>query len=135
MQDIIWLIYIGLWLAAAWFATRARVSVPRVVEMGRFSYVADQRAMGCMTILFLFMGGAIGAFEPTGIYRLIARDTAPGSWPPGTVDGLGRVAQIVGGLCGAYVGARVVRLWITIFLGWVALQILAYLFSYAVHGS
>lgn len=37
------------------------------------------------------------------------------------IDALGRLAMVVGGVCGAYVGIRAVRLWVLLFLLWVVI--------------
>lgn len=135
MQDIVWLAYISLWVTAARYAARIPSLVPRVINAGNFAYIPDQRAMGCMMTLFIVLGGMIGGFEPVAIYDFFFKDVKIGFWPPDTLDGLGRVAQVVGLVCGVYVGARAVRIWIILFLCWCALIALDYLFRFVFHTS
>jgi hypothetical protein len=80
-----------------------------------------------MMALFCAGGALAGVVEPVQIYNAFLAT-------PDRLDGVGRLAQIVGGVCGAYVGVRAVRLWILLFLAWVAFQALSYLVGYVTHG-
>lgn len=134
MQDLVWLAYIVLWLAAARFAAGVRFPVPRAAEVGGYVYLADQRPLGCMVVLFCVLGAGLGAYQPLVIYDMLFRDATADGWPADPLNGVGRLAQIVGGVCGAYVGVRAVRMWILLFLAWVAFQVLSHLVGYVAHG-
>lgn len=120
-------------MVAVRFATRAPLPVPRVINVGDLTYVPDQRPMGCAIVLLFVAGATFGATAPQIIHEIFFIGPEV-RWPPAGLDGLGRLAQVVGGVCGAYVGARAVLLWIMIFLAWVALYMLSGLVRYIALG-
>lgn len=122
MRDLIWLVYMALWIGAVVVANKTAFLRPRTFVSGDMIVVADQRPLGCMMILFFFMGATIGGFMPQVIHEWMAYGEPAYLRPwPDRIDALGRLAQIVGGVCGAYVGIRAVRIWLLLFLLWVAI--------------
>lgn len=112
MRDLFSVAYSITWIALAWTVKRVPFWQPRVVRFGDVSFIPDQRPAGCMMVLFLMMGGAIGVALPMAISDVLPRDPTQ-FYSGGTsgLDGFGRLAMLVGGLCGGYVGLRGSRLW------------------------
>ena len=112
MRDLVFVGYGIAWIGLAWSVKRVPFWQPRVVRFGDASFVPDQRPAGCMMLLFLLMGAAIGVGLPMAISDMLPRDLTQ-LYTGGTsgLDGFGRLAMLVGGLCGGYVGLRGSRLW------------------------
>jgi hypothetical protein len=123
MRDLIYLLYIIVWIVLARVVNRAPGWQPRTFQRGDVTYVADQRPMGCMMVLFLAMGGVIGAGLPQILLNLWP-DRTSHVYPAPGLDAFGRLAEIVGGVCGAYVGLRGTWLWCVLFLAVMALYVL-----------
>ncbi len=111
MRDLIWIATIVFWVVAVRFARRTAFWEPRAVVVGGVAYLPDQRPMGFMILLCLLGGVAIGAMLPTMIQDRLPMGT--GFYAP-PLDALGRLASLVGGVCGAYVGVRGSRLWVVL---------------------
>jgi hypothetical protein len=111
MRDLIWVATMVFWVLAVQFARRTTFWEPRTVVVGGVTALPDQRPMGFMILLCLLAGVAIGAMLPSMIQDRLP--TGSGFYPP-PLDGLGRLASIVGGVCGAYVGVRGSRLWVVL---------------------
>ena len=112
MRDLVFVGFGIAWLGLAWSVKRVPFWQPRVVRFGDASFVPDQRPAGCIMLLFLLMGAVIGVGLPMVISDVLPRDPTP-FYTEGTsgLDGFGRLAMLVGGLCGGYVGLRGSRLW------------------------
>ena len=112
MRDLVFVAYSLAWIGLAWSVKRVPFWQPRVVQFGDASFVPDQRPAGCMMLLFLLMGAVIGVGLPMAISDVLPRDPTR-LYQGGTsgLDGFGRLAMLVGGLCGGYVGLRGSRLW------------------------
>ena len=112
MRDLIFVAYSLAWIGLAWSVKRVPFWQPRVVRFGDASFVPDQRPAGCMMLLFLLMGAVIGMGLPLAISDILPRDPTR-FYEAGTsgLDGFGRMAVLVGGLRGGYVGLRGSRLW------------------------
>ncbi len=107
MRDLVFVGYSIAWVVLAWSVKRVPFWQPRVVQFGDAAFISDQRPAGCMMLLFLLMGAAIGMALPMAISDVLPRD--PTQFHRGgtsDLDGFGRLAMLVGGLCGAYVGLR-----------------------------
>ncbi len=111
MRDLIWVATMVFWVVAVQFARRTTFWEPRAVVVGGVATLPDQRPMGFMILLCLLAGVAIGAMLPSMIQDRLP--TGSGFYPP-PLDGLGRLASIVGGVCGAYVGVRGSWLWVVL---------------------
>ena len=111
MRDLVVVGYTVAWIALAWSVKRVPFWQPRVVRFGGTAFVPDQRPAGCMMLLFLLMGAAIGMALPMAISDVLPRDPTRFGTSTGDLDGFGRLAMLVGGLCGGYVGLRDSRLW------------------------
>ena len=111
MRDLIWVATMVFWVLAVRLARRTTFWEPRAVVVGDVTYLPDQRPMGFMILLCLLAGVAIGAMLPSMIQDRLP--TGSGFYPP-PLDGLGRLASIVGGVCGAYVGVRGSWLWVVL---------------------
>ncbi len=111
MRDLIWIATIVFWVAAVRFARRTAFWEPRAVMVGGVATLPDQRPMGFMILLCLLGGVAIGAMLPSMIQDRLPM--TPGFYAP-PLDALGRLASLVGGVCGAYVGVRGSRLWVAL---------------------
>lgn len=98
MRDLLYVLYILLCLALVRFVNRTPVWMPRTFRARQISYVAESRPMGCFTVLFLLMRAAIGAYIPNAIAGFLQDQR---SVYPESLDAVGRLAQIVGGVCGA----------------------------------
>ena len=112
MRDLIFIAYSVAWVVLAWSVKRVPFWQPRVVRFGDAAFIPDQRPAGCMMLLFLMMGAAIGMALPMAISDVLPRD--PFQFHGGgasDLDGFGRLAMLAGGLCGGYVGLRGSRLW------------------------
>lgn len=112
MRDLIFVAYSVAWIVLAWSVKQVPFWQPGVVRFGDAAFIPDQRPAGCMMLLFLLMGAAIGMALPMAISDVLPRDSfqfhAEGA---SDLDGFGRLAMLVGGLCGGYVGLRGSRLW------------------------
>jgi len=115
MRDLIWVATMFFWVLAVRLARRTTFWEPRAVVMGGVATLPDQRPMGFMILLCLLAGVAIGAMLPSMIQDRLP--TGSGFYPP-PLDGLGRLASIIGGVCGAYVGVRGSRLWVVLGLAY-----------------
>ncbi len=111
MRDLIWIATIVFWVVAVRFARRTAFWEPRAVVVGGVAYLPDQRPMGFMILLCLLGGVVIGAMLPTMIQDRFPMGMGPYA-PP--LDALGRLASLVGGVCGAYVGVRGSKLWVAL---------------------
>ncbi len=111
MRDLIWVATMVFWVVAVRSARQTTFWEPRAVVVGGVATLPDQRPMGFMILLCLLAGVAIGAMLPTMIQDRLP--TGSGFYPP-PLDGLGRLASIVGGVCGAYVGVQGSRLWVVL---------------------
>ena len=119
MRDLIFLAYITLWIGLAWTVKRVPFWQLRVIRMGDASFIPDQRPAGCMMLFCLAMGAVIGVGLPLTIADLLPQDPYQfGNRGVQDLDGFGRLATIVGGISGGYVGFRGSRLWaILLFAG------------------
>lgn len=112
MRDLVFVGYSIAWIGLAWSVKRVPFWLPHVVRFGDASFVPDQRPAGCMMLLFLMMGGAIGLALPIVISDVLPGDpTRLHGGGASDLDGFGRLAMLVGGLCGGYVGLLGSRLW------------------------
>ena len=135
MRDLAFVAYSVAWSGLAWSVKRAPSWQPRVVRFGDASFVPDQRPAGCMMLLFLLMGAAIGMALPMTISDVLPRD--PFHFHGGgasDLDGLGRLAMLVGGLCGGYVGLRDSRLWAVLLVVGGALYVASAILGWVFHG-
>ncbi len=131
MRDLIWIATIVFWLVAVRFARRTAFWEPRTVVVGGVAYLPDQRPMGFMILLCLLGGLAIGSMLPSMI-----QDRFPmgmGLYAP-PLDALGRLASLVGGVCGAYVGVRGSRLWVVLGLACAGIYGISLALDYVVGG-
>jgi len=133
VRDLVFVAYSVAWIVLAWSVKRVPFWQPRVVRLGNASFIPDQRPAGCMMLLFLVMGAAIGVTLPMAISDVLPRD--PFQFHGGgtsDLDGFGRLAMLVGGLCGGYVGLRGSRFWVVLLVVggalYVASAILAWVF-------
>jgi hypothetical protein len=133
MRDIIYIVYMFIWVLLVRRANRTPVWQPRTFQMGAVTYLPDQRPMGCMMILFLGIGATIGAALPSVVSDMLPAPV-PHIYPDPGLDALGRLAQIVGGLSGAYVGLRGSWLWCILFLLGIGLYLLHAVVSYVLGG-
>ena len=131
MRDLIWVATIVFWVVAVRLARRTAFWEPRTVVVGNIAYLPDQRPMGFMILLCLLAGVAIGAMLPTMIQEWLPMGS--GFYPP-PLDGLGRLASIVGGVCGAYVGVRGSRLWVVLGLACGGIYVASTALDYVVGG-
>ena len=122
MRDLIWVATMVFWVLAVQFARRTTFWELRTVVVGGVTALPDQRPMGFMILLCLLAGVAIGAMLPSMIQDRLP--TGSGFYPP-PLDGLGRLASIVGGVCGAYVGVRGSRLWVVLGLACGAIYVVS----------
>ena len=135
MRDLIFIGYSAVWVVLAWSVNRLPFWQPRVVRIGNANFIPDQRPAGCMMLLFLAMGVVIGATLPLGISDVMPH--AAYEFRRGGVadlDGLGRLAMIVGGLCGGYVGLRGSRLWVVLMLIGLALYAVSATLGWIIRG-
>ena len=123
-RNLIWLGYMAFWVGAVVLVNKTAMWRPRTFQSGDVTFVADQRPLGCMMILFFFMGAMVGGVMPQVIHEWVSL-TEPAYLRTDHIDALGRLAMVVGGICGAYVGIRAVRLWVLLFLFWVAIYALS----------
>jgi hypothetical protein len=133
MRDIIYIVSMFIWVLLVRLADRTPVWQPRTVQMGAVTYLPDQRPMGCRMILFLAIGATVGVTLPTAISDMLPAPV-PRIYPDQGLDTLGRLAQIVGGLSGAYVGLRGNWLWCLLFLLGMALYVLHAVVGYVLGG-
>lgn len=122
MRDLIFTAYIAIWIILTWSVKRLPFWTPRIVRVGNAGFISDQRPAGCMMVLFLVMGAGIGVTLPMALSDFLPHD--PYQFRRGGVadlDGIGRLAVVVGGLCGGYVGLRGSWLWVIFLLAGVAL--------------
>jgi hypothetical protein len=133
MRDIIYILYMFIWVLLVRVANRTPIWQPRTYQMGAVTYLPDQRPMGCMMILFLAIGAMVGVTLP-----MVISDILPAPilrvYPDQGLDALGRLAQIVGGLSGAYVGLRGSWLWCLLFLLGMGLYVLHAVVAYVLGG-
>jgi hypothetical protein len=114
MRDIIYIVYIFIWFLLAYIANRTPFWLPRTFQMGAVTYLPDQRPMGFMMILLLAICATFGAALPPLISDMLPPPFPP-IYPDPGLDALGRLAQLIGGLCGAYVGFRATWIWCILF--------------------
>lgn len=114
MRDLIFLAYSVAWIALAWLVKQVPFWQPRVVRFGDAAFVPDQRPAGCMMLLFLIVGAVIGLALPMVISDVLPRDPTRFGASAGDLDRFGRLAMLVGGVCGGYVGLRGSRLWVVL---------------------
>ncbi|MGI4799450.1 MAG: hypothetical protein ACRYG8_36530 [Janthinobacterium lividum] len=122
---------IVFWVVAVRLVGQTAFWEPRVVEVGGVSYLPDQRPMGFMVFLCLLAGVGIGATLPSMIQDWLP--TGHAFYPP-PLDGLGRLASIVGGVCGAYVGVRGSRLWVVLGLACGGIYVVRMALDYVLGG-
>ena len=135
MRDLIFAAYSGAWIGLAWSVKRVPFWQPRVVRFGDAAFIPDQRPVRCMMLLFLLMGAAIGVALPMAISDVLPRD--PIQFHAGGasgVDGFGRLAMLVGGLCGGYVGLRGSRLWAVLLVAGGALYVASSILGWVFRG-
>ena len=131
MRDLIWVAIIVFWVVAVRLTRRTAFWEPRTVMVGGVATLPDQRPMGFMILLCLLGGLAIGATLPSMIQDNLP--TGTGFYAP-PLDGLGRLASLVGGVCGAYVGVRGSRLWVVLGLICAAVYGISRALDYVVGG-
>jgi hypothetical protein len=108
------LIYIAGCVVAVLAINRTPVLVPRQYPGDVYGTYVMQRAAGLMMMCFMLSGAAIGAVLPL-------------TWsPPGV---LARLAALVGGFAGAYIGVRGSWLWTLMMTGYGAVWLLSWVFA------
>ncbi len=125
MRDLVFLLYIVAWIALARYVNRLPFWQPHVVRLGDVSFVPDQRPAGCMMALCLGVGAMVGATLPMAISELMPHAGYQFSGGTHDLNALGRIATLVGGVCGGYVGLRGSRLWVILFLLGMAVYVLS----------
>lgn len=126
MRDLIFIAYAALWIAAAWSIKRVPFWQPRVVRLGDASFIPDQRPAGCMMLFCLAMGAVIGLGLPLTLSGILPRN--PYQFSNGgtqDLDAIGRLAMIVGGVCGGYVGFRGSQLWVVLLVAGMGVYVVA----------
>jgi hypothetical protein len=117
MHDLPYIVTIVLWVAVAWLTSRLPVwPAPPTT----YQQAAAQQRVGCVIggflLLFVVAGAGIGYAVP----QFIAESVPPVQInildPHHGVDGLGRLAQVVGMLLGSWVGLRGGWLWLIVML-------------------
>ena len=135
MRDLIFVAYSITWIVLAWSVKRVPFWQPRVVRSGDASFIPDQRPAGCMMLLFLVMGAAIGVALPVAISDVLPRDpTQIYKGNTGDLDGFGRLAMLAGGLCGGYVCFRGSRLWVVLLVVGGALYVASAILGWVFRG-
>ncbi len=133
MRDLIWVTVMVFWVFAVQLARRTTFWEPRAVVVGDVTTLPDQRPMGLMILLCLLAGVAIGSMLPTMIEQWLPANA--GHFYPLPLDSLGRLASLVGGVCGAYVGVRGSRLWVVLGLACAGIYVIRMALDYVVGGS
>ena len=135
MRDLVFVAYSIAWVGLAWSVKRVPFWQPRVVRFGDAAFVPDQQPAGCMMLLFLLMGAAIGVALPLAISDVLPRDpTQLYRGGASDLDGFGRLAMLVGGLCCGYVGLRGSRLWAVLLVAGGALYVASSILGWVFRG-
>lgn len=109
MRDLTFIGSSAIWIVLTRSVKRVPFWQLREVRVDDVGFIPDQRPAGCMMLLCLEMGGAIGVSLALTITDILLRD--PYQFRNGGVpglDGFGRLATVVGGLRGGYVGSGAV---------------------------
>src|SRR5271157_4561103 len=112
LRDLLYLAWIIVCPGLVRTANRTPVLATPVIER------ATAQPGGCVIVLVLFAlalaGAGIGASVPHLIAEQLPHRNAFGQVMDTNVDVLGRLAQVVGGVCGFYIALRAIWLWCVI---------------------